>query len=82
LLNSYLGTTGKNYMTVFLFLLFTFSSLCDDDSKSFTVGLTNTLLLLINLYFLTIKKRTVGNEYWDDSLQITIQTDCCDIKLR
>jgi hypothetical protein len=55
-------------MTVFLILLFTFSSLCDDDTKYFTVGITNTRLLLNILYFLTIKEYAVGNEYRDDSL--------------
>jgi len=48
-------------MTVFLILLFTFYPLCDDDSNYFTVGITSTSLLLIILYFLTIKKHTVGN---------------------
>ena len=68
MLNVYFGATWKNYMTVFLILLFTFSSLSDDDTKYFTVGITNTRLLLNILYFLTIKEHAVGNEYWDDSL--------------
>jgi len=55
-------------MTVVLIPLFTFSSFCDDDSNYFTVGIKNTRLLLIILYFLTIKNHTVGNEHSDDSL--------------